>query len=234
MSRTHRLFELLQMLRRRRRPVSGAELAREAGVSLRTLYRDFAALQAMGAEIDGEPGVGYVLRSGFLPPPLMFSEEEIEALALGAKWVARRTDDELSDAARNAFTKIAGVLPQELKSRLDDDALDAPCPCRRPHKSPFRRSTRPVRQRIPSSRSHSPRYKRNPCVQSISLPRRDQAASLIGIHISAPPTHVHFFSARATRKPRPYTQHNSCILAQASHTHMQQGGCIWMIASRSA
>ena len=123
MSRTHRLFELLQMLRRRRRPVSGAELAREAGVSLRTLYRDIAALQAMGAEIDGEAGVGYVLRPGFLLPPLMFSEEEIEALALGAKWVARRTDDGLSDAARNAVTKIAAVLPRELKARLEDDAL---------------------------------------------------------------------------------------------------------------
>lgn len=111
------------MLRRRRRPVSGAELAREAGVSLRTLYRDIAALQAMGAEIDGEAGVGYVLRPGFLLPPLMFSEEEIEALALGAKWVARRTDDGLSDAARNALTKIAAVLPQESRSRLEDDAL---------------------------------------------------------------------------------------------------------------
>ncbi len=87
MSRTHRLFDILQALRRRRRPVSGAELAREAGVSLRTLYRDIAALQAMGAEIEGEPGVGYVLRPGFLLPPLMFSEEEIEALALGARWV---------------------------------------------------------------------------------------------------------------------------------------------------
>ncbi|QGM97464.1 HTH domain-containing protein [Methylocystis parvus] len=123
MSRTHRLFELLQMLRRRRRPVSGAELAREAGVSLRTLYRDIAALQAMGAGIDGEPGVGYVLRPGFLLPPLMFSEEEIEALALGAKWVARRTDEGLSDAARNAVTKIAAVLPPELKPLLEDDAL---------------------------------------------------------------------------------------------------------------
>ncbi len=104
------------MLRRRRRPVSGAELAREAGVSLRTLYRDIAALQAMGAEIDGEPGVGYVLRPGFLLPPLMFSEEEIEALALGARWVARRTDELLSDAARNAVAKIAAVLPQDLQN----------------------------------------------------------------------------------------------------------------------
>lgn len=111
------------MLRRRRRPVSGAELAQEAGVSLRTLYRDIASLQAMGAEIEGEPGVGYVLRPGFLLPPLMFSAEELEALALGAKWVARRTDESLSDAARNAVAKISAVLPEDLKSRLEDDAL---------------------------------------------------------------------------------------------------------------
>ena len=103
MSRTFRLFEILQILRRHRRPVSGARLAREAGVSLRTLYRDIAALQTMGAEIDGEPGVGYALRPGFLLPPLMFSEEEIEALALGARWVARRTDEAFSAAARNAM-----------------------------------------------------------------------------------------------------------------------------------
>lgn len=133
MSRTHRLFDLLQMLRRRRRPVSGAELAREAGVSLRTLYRDIAALQAMGAEIDGEPGVGYVLRPGFLLPPLMFSEEEIEALALGAKWVARHTDDELSHAARNAVAKISAVLPQDLRTRLEDDALVVGPGWKRPH-----------------------------------------------------------------------------------------------------
>lgn len=111
------------MLRRRRQPVSGTELAREAKVSLRTLYRDIAALQAMGAEIEGEPGVGYVLRPGFLLPPLMFSEEEIEALALGARWVARRTDDALSDAARNATAKIAAVLPQDLKARMENRAL---------------------------------------------------------------------------------------------------------------
>jgi predicted DNA-binding transcriptional regulator YafY/glutathione S-transferase len=111
------------MLRRRRRPVSGADLAREAGVSLRTLYRDIADLKAMGAEIDGEPGVGYMLRPGFLLPPLMFSEEEIEALALGAKWVARRTDDTLSEAARNAVAKISAILPGDLKNRLEDDSL---------------------------------------------------------------------------------------------------------------
>jgi len=123
MSRTHRLFELMQTLRRHRQPVSGAALAREAGVSLRTLYRDIAALQALGAEVEGEPGLGYVLKPGFLLPPLMFSAAEIEALALGAQWVARRTDEGLSQAARNAMAKIAAVLPPAMRQRLEDDAL---------------------------------------------------------------------------------------------------------------
>ena len=68
-------------------------------------------MQALGAEIEGEPGLGYVLKPGFLLPPLMFSAAEIEALALGAQWVARRTDEGLSQAARNAMAKIAAVLP---------------------------------------------------------------------------------------------------------------------------
>lgn len=133
MSRTFRLLEILQILRRHRQPVSGAALACEAGVSLRTLYRDIAALQAMGAEIDGEPGVGYVLRPGFLLPPLMFSEEEIEALTLGAQWVAQRTDQALSGAARNAIAKIAAVLPEDLKRRLEDEALVIGPGWERPH-----------------------------------------------------------------------------------------------------
>ena len=123
MSRTHRLFDLMQTLRRHRLPVSGAALAREAGVSLRTLYRDIAALQALGAEIDGEPGLGYMLKPGFLLPPLMFSAAEIEALALGAQWVARRTDEGLSQAARDAMAKIAAVLPPAMQRSLEDDAL---------------------------------------------------------------------------------------------------------------
>jgi predicted DNA-binding transcriptional regulator YafY len=123
MSRAHRLFDLLQMLRGRRRPVSGAELAREAGISLRTLYRDIVALQALGAEIDGEAGVGYVLKPGFLLPPLMFSAQEIEAFTLGLRWVAQRTDAEMALAARNAMAKVAAVLPAELRARMDDEAL---------------------------------------------------------------------------------------------------------------
>lgn len=123
MSRSERLFDLLQALRRHRRPVSGRVLAEETGVSLRTLYRDIASLQAQGADIEGEPGLGYVLKPGFLLPPLMFSPEEIEALALGARWVANRGDGPLQDAARNALARIAAVLPPDLTEALEASPL---------------------------------------------------------------------------------------------------------------
>lgn len=123
MSRAERLLQLMQVLRRHRYPVSGAVLASGLHISLRTLYRDIAALQAQGARIDGEPGLGYVLRPGFLLPPLMFSGEEIEALVLGSRWVAERADSMLADAARNAMAKIAAVLPAELRLELDTSAL---------------------------------------------------------------------------------------------------------------
>lgn len=80
MSRTQRLFDLIQILRRHRHPVSGKKLADELKISLRTLYRDIATLQAQGASIEGEPGIGYVLRPGFMLPPLRFSEEEIRGI----------------------------------------------------------------------------------------------------------------------------------------------------------
>lgn len=123
MSRTQRLFDLIQTLRRYRYPVSGKQLAEALGVSLRTLYRDIATLQAQGASIEGEPGVGYVLRPGFMLPPLMFSEEEIEALVLGSRWVARRTDKKLGLAATNVLAKIAAVLPEDLRHQLEFSGL---------------------------------------------------------------------------------------------------------------
>src|SRR5712692_11064342 len=119
MSRARRLLDLIQLFRRHRFPVAGAALAEELGISLRTLYRDIETLKAQGARIDGEPGVGYVLRPGFMLPPLMFSEDEIEALVLGSRWVAERTDEPLGEAARNALAKIAAVLPDDLKDSLD-------------------------------------------------------------------------------------------------------------------
>ncbi|TAL60758.1 MAG: YafY family transcriptional regulator [Legionella sp.] len=123
MSRTERLFELLQILRRHRYPVTGQALAEELGISLRTLYRDIATLQSQGASIEGEPGMGYVLRPGFILPPLMFSEEEIEALVLGSRWVARRTDKKLQLAANNVLVKIAAVLPDTLRQQLQYSGL---------------------------------------------------------------------------------------------------------------
>jgi predicted DNA-binding transcriptional regulator YafY len=124
MSRTERLLDLLQLLRRHRAPVSGADLAAELNISLRTLYRDIATLQGQGAEIDGEPGVGYVLRPGFMLPPLMFSIDELEALILGAGWVGKQRDDtRLSAAAGNALAKIASVLPPELRREIDQGSL---------------------------------------------------------------------------------------------------------------
>ena len=123
MSRTQRLFELIQILRRHRYPVTGKQLADELDVSLRTLYRDIATLQSQGAAIEGEPGLGYVLRPGFMLPPLMFSEEEIEALVLGSRWVARRTDKKLRLAATNVLAKISVVLPEDLRHQLEFSGL---------------------------------------------------------------------------------------------------------------
>ncbi len=123
MSRSQRLLDLIQVLRRHRRPVSGAVLAEDVGVSLRTLYRDIETLKAQGAHIDGEAGIGYVLRPGFMLPPLMFTEEEIEALVLGCRWVSERADTPLGDAARNAIAKIAAVLPEDLRDSLEASNL---------------------------------------------------------------------------------------------------------------
>ncbi|WP_349970236.1 YafY family protein [Pseudomonas caspiana] len=123
MARSHRLFELMQVLRRHRRTVSGKTLASELGVSLRTIRRDVATLQSMGADIDAAPGLGYVLKPGFLLPPLSFTEEEIQALAIGALWVSRQTDDKLALAVENALAKINAVLPLDMRPSLEDESV---------------------------------------------------------------------------------------------------------------
>ena len=87
MDRTQRLFAVMDGLRRHRRPVTAAALASEQRVSVRTIYRDIQTLIGLGAPIDGEAGLGYLLRPGFFLPPLMFDEDELEALVLGARLV---------------------------------------------------------------------------------------------------------------------------------------------------
>ncbi len=110
--RTSRLLNLLQILRQSRYPVSGHDLAKELGISIRTLYRDIATLQAEGADIVGEPGVGYVLQKGFFLPPLMFSEDEMLAFLLGMKWVSRFGDKALAKASMAMIAKVERVVPE--------------------------------------------------------------------------------------------------------------------------
>ena len=125
MRRADRLFSIIQILRRRRL-ATAAGLSQELEVSERTIYRDIADLVASGVPIDGEAGVGYILREGHDLPPLMFSPAEIEALVLGARIVAKWSDAELARAADDALAKIAAVLPPHLRDHLGQIALFAP------------------------------------------------------------------------------------------------------------
>lgn len=111
MARSGRLLALVQELRAHRHPVTAARLAEVLEVSVRTIYRDIATLQEQGAVIEGEAGIGYQLRDGYLLPPLMFSDDELDALVLGMRWVAARTDPHLRGASIAALSKIAAVLP---------------------------------------------------------------------------------------------------------------------------
>ena len=123
MTRSHRLFDLMQVLRRHRGTVAGSVLARETGVSLRTLRRDIATLQGMGADIIGEAGVGYLLKPGFSLPPLALTEDEIHALVAGAQWVSRHADAGMARAVQDALAKIDAVLAPEMRRAFDDNGL---------------------------------------------------------------------------------------------------------------
>lgn len=123
MSKTERLFGVMDALRRHRSPVTAAQLAKEQGVSVRTVYRDVQSLLGLGAPIDGEAGIGYLLRPGFFLPPLTFTAEELEALTLGARWVERQADEELAAAAKNAIGKIAAASREEIRERIADSGL---------------------------------------------------------------------------------------------------------------
>lgn len=123
MSRSQRLFDLLQLLRCHKYPVSATHLAQELSVSVRTIYRDIVTLQAQGAEIEGEAGLGYILKPTFTLPPLMFSAEELEALLLGADWVAKQANGEFSKVAKNAIAKISAVLPVDHSVKRSEDII---------------------------------------------------------------------------------------------------------------
>lgn len=125
MSRTHRLFQMMQTLRRLPPPVTATQLSGEMHMSERTIYRDIDALRSMGAVIDGEAGFGYTLIEDAALPPLGFEDDELEALVLGLRDVAVIGDPALAKAARSALAKIKARVPPRQAHRLQHAVLDA-------------------------------------------------------------------------------------------------------------
>ena len=125
MRRADRLFLLIQALRGRR-VVTARRLSELLEVSERTVYRDVQDLQRSGVPIEGEAGVGYVLRRGSDIPPLMFTRDELEALVIGARMVEAWTGRRIAAVARQALVKIEAVLPEELKRRTETSRVFAP------------------------------------------------------------------------------------------------------------
>ncbi|ATN33389.1 transcriptional regulator [Rhizobium sp. ACO-34A] len=125
MRKASRLFEIIQILRLSRHAVTAAEIAERLEVTPRSIYRDIVALQAMRVPIEGERGLGYILRPGFDLPPLMFSVEETEAIVLGLALLDRTGDVALKAAARTVNDKISAAVPEPLRRSLQTPVLKA-------------------------------------------------------------------------------------------------------------
>ncbi|HET7267323.1 MAG TPA: YafY family protein [Oleiagrimonas sp.] len=126
MRRADRLFLIIHALRGRRTALPARRLADTLGVSLRTIYRDVADLQVSGVPVEGEAGVGYMLRKGSDIPPLMFNAEELEALVVGTRFVRAFAGKRLASGAQAAMLKIQAVLPPELRERTEHTRIYAP------------------------------------------------------------------------------------------------------------
>jgi predicted DNA-binding transcriptional regulator YafY len=126
MRRADRLFLIIHALRGRRTALLARDLASTLGVSLRTVYRDVADLQLSGVPIEGEAGVGYVLRKGSDIPPLMFNAEELESLVVGTRFVCAFGGTRLATGAKAALLKIEAVIPPELRARSERSRIFAP------------------------------------------------------------------------------------------------------------
>ena len=126
MRRADRLFEIIQVLRRAKRPQTASAIAEQIETSRRTVYRDIATLIARRVPIRGEAGVGYVLDRGFDMPPLMLTPDEIEAVVLGSQWVVAHADTALARAAVDVLAKIGHILPESLRDVIDDPAVGTP------------------------------------------------------------------------------------------------------------
>ena len=126
MRRADRLFQIIQILRRRRTATTAAHIAEKLEISERTVYRDIRDLMLAGTPIDGEAGVGYRIRPGYDLPPLMFDREEIQALVLGARIVRQFGDPSLARASDSILAKAASVVPKDLQPLLTDTKLFVP------------------------------------------------------------------------------------------------------------
>src|ERR1700728_1583527 len=124
--RADRLFQIIQILRRSRRPVTARQLATELEVSQRSVYRDVADLIGQRVPIRGEAGMGYVLDRDFDMPPLMLTPDELEAAVLGAQWVAGRGDAVLAAAAGDIIAQIAAAVPERLRPFIAAPTIGAP------------------------------------------------------------------------------------------------------------
>jgi predicted DNA-binding transcriptional regulator YafY len=132
MRRADRLFQIIQILRRARAPLTGEAIAGELECSTRTLYRDIAELMAQRVPIRGEAGLGYVLEGGYDMPPLMLTPDEIEAAVLGAQWVSGQGDPALARAAQDLIAKIEAAIPEKLRPYIAEPAASAPSFAARP------------------------------------------------------------------------------------------------------
>jgi predicted DNA-binding transcriptional regulator YafY len=125
MRKADRLFQIIQILRRSTQPVTAAAMAEEIETSRRTIYRDIADLIGQRVPIVGEAGFGYMLDPTYDMPPLMLTPDEIEAVVLGAQWVAGRGDKILAGAARDVIAKIAAVVPEPLRPYAVEPSVGA-------------------------------------------------------------------------------------------------------------
>ena len=121
-----RMLDLISELRAARGPLTAAELAHRLNISIRTLYRDVSALQAMGVPIDGAAGLGYILRPGFHLPPLNFTPDEAEAITVGLALLRRTGDASLIAAAERVAAKIAAAQPQPSRQSPQDRLRASP------------------------------------------------------------------------------------------------------------
>ncbi len=126
MRRADRLLQIVQILRRRGMPTTAKALADELEVVPRTIYRDIVVLQASRVPIEGEAGIGYVLRPGYDLPPMMFNTEEVEAVVLGLRMVIERSDRDLARGANDALAKIQAVVSQNIADQMGKAALLVP------------------------------------------------------------------------------------------------------------